>query len=142
MADQTSEVYGFGSAASRLSLFDVRNILEHSLAGIGSGVRVLAVVPDKTRDDNTNNLFPLAADILAARHIVKLDILVAQGTHAPMNAADKFAKIGIASTDDLPLPCNIYDHEWDNPSELISIGELSSERVVNRNQKTQVAQKI
>ena len=73
---------------------DLREILSEALSTISPGSSVLAIVADKTRDDNTDILFPLAAQILADRKIAKLDALVAQGTHAPMSDQDKRIKIG------------------------------------------------
>lgn len=40
--------------------------------------RVLAIIPDKTRDDNTDLLFPFVAETLAARNIAQLDALVVE----------------------------------------------------------------
>lgn len=127
--DFESAVYGFGSAESELSPNDLAETLKNSLAGVGKNLRILAVVPDKTRDDITHLLFPLAAEILSRKGAAKYDILIAQGTHARMNEAEKLAKTGIKNIEEFPVPVNIFDHEWDNPGELICIGELSAERV-------------
>jgi nickel-dependent lactate racemase len=88
-----------------------------------------AIIPDKTRDDHTDILFPFAAQILAARKIAKFDALVAQGTHMPMTDAEKKTKIGWHQAGDIPLLENIFDHQWNQPEELIKLGELSSEKV-------------
>jgi nickel-dependent lactate racemase len=88
------------------------------------GERVLAIIPDKTRDDNTHVLFPLAANFLAQRGVASFDALVAQGTHPPMSHAQKLAKIGCAS-----FAGQLFDHHWDNAGELITLGELSATTV-------------
>src|ERR1700735_4431187 len=88
------QVVGRGSATTPLSDSDLREIVEQALENVPSGVRVLAIVPDKTRDDNTHLLFPMASQVLAARKVAKLDVLIAQGTHAPMSDAQKREKIG------------------------------------------------
>jgi len=88
------------------------------------GDRVLAIIPDKTRDDNTHLLFPIADDFLARRGVASFDALVAQGTHPPMSESQKRSKIGSAD-----FAGHIYDHRWDEPDELITIGELSVETV-------------
>ena len=127
--EQTIMVFGYGGADRELAVHDVRPIVEESLSEIGTGARVLAVIPDKTRDDNTHILFPLAAQTLANHCRAKsVDVLVAQGTHGPMTAHDKLAKIG-ALEKPLPLLGQIYDHKWDDPRELTTIGELKAERV-------------
>src|SRR6478672_11929736 len=103
---------GAGSTAADLSPRELRAILEQSLMSIAPGARVLAIIPDKTRDDNTDLLFPLAAEILSARKVAQLDGLVAQGTHAPMTADEKQSKIGGSPAPGLG---HIYDHNWNIP---------------------------
>jgi nickel-dependent lactate racemase len=98
--------------------------VREALDGIKPGARVLAIIPDKTRDDNTDILFPAATEFLAQRGVAAFDVLVAQGTHPPMTEAQKLAKIGVASFDG-----QLFDHRWDQPEELIALGELSAETV-------------
>ena len=121
-------VIGQGSAATSLSDFDLRKIVEQALENVPSGARVLAIVPDKTRDDNTHLLFPMASQVLAARKVTKLDALVAQGTHAPMTDAQKRVKIG-ASPTETPNLGKIFDHAWDDSKSLVTLGELNGERI-------------
>src|ERR1700674_2411234 len=85
---------GEGAPESDLSARGLRAILEQALLHVAAGARVLTIIPDKTRDDNTALLFPFAAEILAARKIAQLDALVAQGTHVPMTDEEKRSKIG------------------------------------------------
>ena len=100
------------------------NIIEEALDVIRPGERVLAIIPDKTRDDNTHELFPIATKSLEKRGVASFDALVAQGTHPPMSAAQKLAKIG-----DAGFRGSLFDHRWDDPDELITLGELSGETV-------------
>jgi nickel-dependent lactate racemase len=116
------------AAARVLSADDMRQIVADALAGVRSGTRVLAVIPDKTRDDNTDLLFPMVSQTLAARGAAQLDALVAQGTHPPMSGDEKRAKIGAALAA-LPLLGEVFDHHWDRPSELTTLGELSADEV-------------
>ncbi len=120
---------GKGSPELDLSPSELRAILEQALLTIAPGARVLAIVPDKTRDDNTDLLFPYAAEILATRQIAQFDALVAQGTHMPMNEAEKRLKTGLADGQSVPGLGRIYDHRWNVPEELVTIGELSAARV-------------
>lgn len=122
-------IYGKGAADNDLNAADFRAILEQSLAEIPAGARVLAIISDKTRDDNTPALFPLAAEILAAQKVSKFDALVAQGTHSPMSETDKLSKIGVETFAQIPILGNVFDHDWSNPEKLTVIGELSSEKV-------------
>ena len=45
----------------------MRQIVRDALAAVDPGARVLAVIPDQTRDDNTDLLFPMLSQELAAR---------------------------------------------------------------------------
>ena len=120
-----------GSGAPELDLppAELRSIVDEALLSIGPGARVLAIIPDKTRDDNTDLLFPFAAQVLAERSVAKFDALVAQGTHVPMTENEKLLKIGARNGASLPGLGQIFDHRWDRPEELVTIGELSAERV-------------
>lgn len=120
---------GKGSPDLDLSPSELRAILEQALLTIAPGARVLAIIPDKTRDDNTDLLFPFAAEILAARQIAQFDALVAQGTHMPMTEAEKRSKTGMTNGRSAPGLGQIYDHRWSVPEELITIGVLSAARV-------------
>jgi nickel-dependent lactate racemase len=102
---------------------DLRAIVRDALGGVRAGSRVLAVISDRTRDDNTALLFPMISRELSERRAASLDALVAQGTHPPMSDADKRAKIG-AGLADLPLLGTVFDHHWDEPSELMTLGSL------------------
>lgn len=115
-------------AAPVLSAAEMRQIVREALAGVAPGTRVLAVVPDKTRDDNTDLLFPMVSQELAARRAARLDALVAQGTHPPMTEAEKRVKIG-AGTADMPLFGEVFDHHWDDSSQLATLGTLGAEEV-------------
>ena len=105
-------------------MVELPRIIHDALDGIQPGERVLAIIPDKTRDDNTHLLFPLAADFLARRGVECFDVLVAQGTHPPMSREQKLSKIGLAE-----FSGELFDHRWDDPSELIVLGELSATTV-------------
>ncbi len=119
---------GTGSSEGDLSRTDLRAILEQSLLRVAPGARVLSIIPDKTRDDNTDILFPIAAEILQGRQISQFDALVAQGTHVPMTDEEKRSKIG-ANENSVPGLGHVYDHQWNVPEELVTIGELSAARV-------------
>lgn len=99
-------------------------IIQQALDVVQPGERVLAIIPDKTRDDNTHLLFPIADDFLSKRGVASFDALVAQGTHPPMSQSQKLTKIGLAN-----FSGDIFDHRWDEPDELITLGELSAETV-------------
>ncbi len=112
---------GTGSPDLDLVPDELRNILEQALLRVAPDARVLAIIPDKTRDDNTDVLFPFAAEILATRNIAQFDALVAQGTHMPMTEAEKFSKIGWSADKSAPGLGQVYDHQWNVPEELVTI---------------------
>jgi nickel-dependent lactate racemase len=124
----TPAVVGQGSPDLDLSTTELRPIIEAALQNIKPGARVLAIIPDKTRDDNTNTLFPIAAEFLARKEISQFDALVAQGTHPPMTEAQKRAKIG-AGDAGLPGLERIFNHQWDRTDQLVTLGELPADRV-------------
>lgn len=124
-----SFVTGKGHPDLDLRPDELGEILSEALSDVSPGSSVLAIVADKTRDDNTDILFPLAAQFLADRKIAKLDVLIAQGTHAPMGDQDKRAKIGAARTAQVPGLGHIFDHDWADPEKLVTIGTLSASRV-------------
>lgn len=131
MTDRTDvNLTGKGSPESDLTASDFRSIIFEALSKIAADSRVLAIISDKTRDDNTDALFPIAAEILAEKKIAKLDALVAQGTHSPMTESEKLLKIGAKSFSDVPNLGNIFNHDWSNPEKLVTIGELSAEKVL------------
>ena len=124
-----SGIIGFGAPEADLSTEDLRRIVEDALVRIGPGSKVLVIVPDKTRDDNTDVLFPFAAEFLRGRAVEKLDVLVAQGTHVPMSTAEKRAKIGFGDGVSISDLGRVYDHNWSSRDALVQIGELGVERV-------------
>lgn len=124
-----SEVIGSGAPEMDLSPTELRGHIEQALLGIARGARVLAIIPDKTRDDNTDVIFPFAAEVLERRAVAQFDALVAQGTHVPMTDTEKRLKIGARDGAAVAGLSRIYDHRWDQPAELATIGELSRSQV-------------
>src|ERR1043165_4928771 len=119
---------GEGSAEGDLSPVKLREILEQALLHLAPNARVLAIIPDKTRDDNTGLLFPFAAQILSERSVAKYDALVAQGTHPAMTDDEKRSKVGFSNAVSSAVG-EIFDHQWNVPDELTTIGELSASEV-------------
>ncbi len=88
------------------------------------GRRVLMIVPDNTRTAPLSVLFPALRNLL--RPVTKsLDVLVALGTHPPMPQEKIRAMLGIAE-DDPCMDVGLFNHAWDNPSELATIGTLTA----------------
>jgi nickel-dependent lactate racemase len=124
-----SQVIGEGSAELELTPTVLSAIVQQALDPIQPGERVLAIIPDKTRDDSTDLVFPIAEEVLARRSVAQFDALIAQGTHPPMTRAQKLLKIGFADETHNYFPGELFDHRWDQPEELVTLGELSAETV-------------
>ena len=120
---------GFGSPDADLSSGELREIVERSLSVVSANERVLAIVPDKTRDDITDRLFPFAAEVLSSKKVSKLDVLIAQGTHAAMTDGEKKRKLGVGDGQTIRGIGKIFDHQWNDPGELIEIGSLDRDQV-------------
>lgn len=129
VAGKQAGVFGEGSQGSNLDLRTLREIVARSLNAISEGSRIVAIVPDKTRDDITSILLPVAIGELAEKRPSMFDVLVAQGTHAPMTDAEKNAKTGRDSWADWAANGVIHDHRWNDPQELIELGEIGYETV-------------
>jgi nickel-dependent lactate racemase len=118
-----SDVIG-ESSADGLDQSTLTAIVQESLDVVQPGKRVLAIIPDKTRDDNTHQLFPVATEFLTKRGVASFDVLVAQGTHPAMSDSQKLLKIGATH-----FSGQLFDHRWDEADELVTIGELSAATV-------------
>ena len=87
------------------------------------GKKVLLIVPDSTRTAPLPVIFPMLRKLLGPV-CPQLDVLVALGTHPPMPQVKIRAMLGIDDDD----PCDdvgLFNHEWDNPDALATIGTLS-----------------
>ena len=117
-------VIGNGSAGSVLSDDEMRSIVEDVLEDVSRTSKVLAIISDTSRDDNTHILFPIVNGILRSKRVAAFNALVAQGTHPPISEAEKLEKIGLEHFDG-----SIFDHEWDDPKQLALIGRLDAKDI-------------
>ncbi len=90
------------------------------------GKRVLVIVPDATRTAP----LPLLFDALHERLrpvAAQLDVMIALGTHPPMSEAQICKLLGIApeERERLFFQTQFYNHEWDRPDRLMSLGTLT-----------------
>lgn len=107
----------------------VRELIPRMIsAGDYRGQRVLLIVPDATRTAPLPMLFHALYDHLgdvAAR----LDVLVALGTHPPMPEQAICDLLGITADErgGRLADVGLFNHAWDDPSQLSSLGRLSRE---------------
>jgi nickel-dependent lactate racemase len=94
------------------------------------GRRVLLIIPDGTRTAPVGLMFKtLFARI--GREVAALDVLVALGTHQPMSEAalcDRL-ELSVAERDGVYGKVRFFNHEWDNPAALRTVGTLSVDEV-------------
>ncbi len=91
-----------------------------------TGKRVLLIVPDATRTAPLPLLFEAVHERLQGS-AAKIDVMIALGTHPPMPEADICRLLGISDEDRAGRYTDValYNHEWDRPECLMSLGTLS-----------------
>ena len=93
---------------------------------------VLLIVPDGTRTAPVGTMFKALHACIGG--VAKtFDVLIALGTHQPMNEAAICKRLEISENDRREYfgAVGFYNHEWDNPAQLKRIGTLSAEEVSN-----------
>src|SRR5437867_4442534 len=83
------------------------------------GKRVLLIVPDGTRTAPVGVLFKAIHGALGTT-AAKLDVLVALGTHQPMNEASICQRLELSSEERRARYPRVefFNHEWDNSAAL------------------------
>ncbi|MGE5194831.1 MAG: lactate racemase domain-containing protein [Deltaproteobacteria bacterium] len=113
---------------STLSQREVREWISRNLpAGEFRDRRVLLIVPDRTRTAPLPLLFDA---VFQGLHGVarQLDVLFALGTHPPMSERQMCRLLGIDEQERVKLfaAAGLYNHEWDDPEQLLCLGRLSA----------------
>lgn len=122
---------GRGTATEVLTRADVEEIVTQAAERIQpDGKRILVIVPDHTRSCP----LPLVARLLhehIGRRAEKLDFLIALGTHPALQEEqiDKLFGVEPGRRGEVLPGSDIYNHAWQDPDQLISIGKLTSDRV-------------
>ncbi|MSR58867.1 MAG: DUF2088 domain-containing protein [Planctomycetaceae bacterium] len=90
--------------------------------------RVLLIVPDGTRTAPLPLLFDAVFQQLRS-HVSQLDVLVALGTHPPLNERQMCRLLGITEHERVKLFATVgmFNHEWDDPESLLHLGRLSAD---------------
>lgn len=94
------------------------------------GKRVLFILPDNTRTAPIAKIFPVIYQLLH-KHTPTVDCLIALGTHPPLNEREICQRIGIqGSSWQQQFPkARFFNHDWNDPGQLITIGTLTEEYV-------------
>ena len=108
-----------------LSPADVREWFSRLSKEDFAGRKILLIVPDATRTAP----LPLLFDALFREirpHCQSIDVLVALGTHPPMSDTQIAKLLGIDETERRRLfyQLQVFNHEWDRPERLLTIGTL------------------
>ncbi|HEY1389882.1 MAG TPA: lactate racemase domain-containing protein [Ktedonobacterales bacterium] len=126
---------GTGSPTTALTLDDVRSMLARADAELfvggeldPTGRRMLVIVPDGTRTAPIPLLFRVLYEQFG-RRVAQLDYLIALGTHPPMSpdAIDRLVGAAAAERAERYPNVRIFNHEWNNPRALETIGVISRE---------------
>jgi nickel-dependent lactate racemase len=93
--------------------------------------RVLVIIPDSTRTAPIPLMFRLLGEIVGQR-ARRLDYLIALGTHPPMNADAIDRLLGIPEADrTMRYPhTTVFNHQWNQPDALTTIGTISREETL------------
>jgi nickel-dependent lactate racemase len=95
------------------------------------GKRVLAIVPDNTRTAPIDLMFRVLDDEVRAAGAAAFDVLIALGTHPPMSDEAINERLGLTPEDRTGkyAQTRIYNHRWNDPAALVSIGTISEDEV-------------
>lgn len=98
----------------------------HDLAG----KRVLGIIPDHTRSAPIDLMFRTLYGLLGHGNGA-FDLLIALGTHPPMSESAIDKRLGLAPGERASKfgRTRVYNHAWDDPKQLRTIGTLSAERI-------------
>jgi len=117
--------------ATPLPRFEAERVIEEGLARENlQGKSVLFIIPDSTRSFPTKLIFTTIHRILTGR-VRALDFLIALGTHRAMSDAAIRDMIGISEEESKTRYADVrfFNHAWDDPSALRSIGSIDKERI-------------
>jgi nickel-dependent lactate racemase len=103
-------------------------VLQACAAGDYRGKHVLLVVPDATRTCPLGLLFKALFEQLGGV-TAHFDVMIALGTHQPMTEQAICARLEISPDERRAKYASVrfFNHEWDNPSALRKIGDLTLE---------------
>ncbi len=122
---------GRGSESLRLDESAVREICATEIGRWNiRGRRVLAIVPDQTRTAPMDVMFRVLHEIIGPQARA-FDVLIALGTHPPMTEAAINNRLGISAAERVGryADVRIFNHRWNDPRALTSIGAIRENEV-------------
>ena len=126
---RATAVVGEGLTQGFLTESQIRVLAARALRQLElDGQRVLVLIPDGTRTMPMPLFFDILDQELGSR-TASLDFLVALGTHPPMSDVELTRLIGRTVSNGSAGRSRIYNHRWDDPEALVTLGEISAEEV-------------
>ena len=90
--------------------------------------KILVIVPDNTRTAPMQLFFSIFQQTLVKR-ARQLDFMIALGTHPAMTSEQIHNEFGVTPHEAGSMGIGIYNHQWDNPRALKTIGTLTVEQI-------------
>ena len=106
-------------------------IIRDTLRPFSALARVLLIHPDYSRHDFSDVAVPLLYQCLAEKGLKRLDTLNAAGTHRDMTEDEIRTKLGLAQGT-FPLLGTLYNHAFDDPNQLIHVGDIPASFVAEK----------
>jgi nickel-dependent lactate racemase len=122
---------GEGYTDRLLTNDEMAAIAERAVGGRAlAGKRVLMIIPDHSRTAPIPFMFKTLYNLLADK-CAALDVLVALGTHPPMEMEHIYQRVGITAEEHKTkyARTNFFNHLWKDPSALMSIGSIPAEKI-------------
>ena len=122
---------GDGYTDRLLSEEEMSAIVERAVGGAElNGKRVLMVIPDHSRTAPVPFMFKTLYGLLADK-CSALDVLVALGTHPPMEMDHIYQRVGITEAEHKTqyAKTRFFNHLWKDPGSLMSIGSIPAEKI-------------
>ncbi len=122
---------GQGFTQRTLTEEETRGILRQGLEKVElDGRRVLVLVPDDTRSCPLPMLFRQMVELVSPR-AVKLDFLIALGTHQPMSQEKINRLMGLSSQERAGKygQVGIFNHGWNEEGTFQRLGTIPAERI-------------
>ncbi|MBN1467056.1 DUF2088 domain-containing protein [candidate division KSB1 bacterium] len=110
---------------------DVRKMIKTAFQKVDvTGKAVLILIPDHTRSAPIELFFKSIFEEIGAR-VRKLDYMIALGTHRPLHDDEIYRRVGIfaAERKNRYASIDFYNHRWDDPAQLKSIGVITSDEI-------------
>jgi nickel-dependent lactate racemase len=122
---------GSGRQPVTLDESTVRQMCATEVARWGlQGKRVLLIAPDNTRTAPMDVIFRVLHGLLADA-VETFDVLIALGTHPPLSEDAINRRFGLTDADrrGVYARTRFYNHGWNDPSQLVSIGSITEQEV-------------